>query len=118
MPDAVCVKAGSIDDKAVRDFKTTSVEFYCKDRMGYQTAVEGAEQKPVSFRGFLFLVSVFVLDFVGGKRRGGVGGFVAFFFSFFLKGKKKPETTPSPPLGFATFSAITPLPFLQNTDTS
>ncbi|KAM0796775.1 DUF636 domain protein [Usnea florida] len=47
MPDAVCVKAGSIDDKAVRDFKTTSVEFYCKDRMGYQTAVEGAEQKPV-----------------------------------------------------------------------
>lgn len=49
MPDAVCIKAGSIDDKAVRDFGKTGVEFYCKDRMGYSKAVEGAEQKPVSF---------------------------------------------------------------------
>lgn len=48
MPDAVCIKAGGIDDKAVRDFKTTAVEFYCKDRMAYSKAVEGAEQKPVS----------------------------------------------------------------------
>lgn len=47
MPDAVCIKAGSIDDKEVRDFKKTSVEFYCKDRMAYSKAVEGAEQKPV-----------------------------------------------------------------------
>ena len=49
MPDAVCIKAGGIDDKEVRDFKKTSVEFYCKDRMGYSKAVEGAEQKPVSY---------------------------------------------------------------------
>ena len=49
MPDAVCVKAGSIDDKEVRDFKKTGVEFYCKDRLGYAAAVEGAEQKAVSF---------------------------------------------------------------------
>ncbi len=48
MPDAVCIKAGGIDDKEVRDFKKTSVEFYCKDRMAYSKAVEGAEQKPVS----------------------------------------------------------------------
>ena len=48
MPDAVCIKAGGIDDKEVRDFKATTVEFYCKDRMGYSKAVEGAEQKPVS----------------------------------------------------------------------
>ena len=48
MPDAVCIKAGGIDDKAVRDFKKTAVEFYCKDRMAYSKAVEGAEQKPVS----------------------------------------------------------------------
>ncbi|KAF6223351.1 hypothetical protein HO133_000193 [Letharia lupina] len=47
MPDAVCIKAGGIDDKAVRDFKKTAVEFYCKDRMAYSKAVEGAEQKPV-----------------------------------------------------------------------
>ena len=61
MPDAVCVKAGSIDDKAVRDFKATSVEFYCKDRMGYQTAVEGAEQKPVSFWMVYFCWFLFLL---------------------------------------------------------
>lgn len=48
MADAVCIKAGGIDDKEVRDFKKTSVEFYCKDRMSYSKAVEGAEQKPVS----------------------------------------------------------------------
>lgn len=47
MPDAVCVKAGSIDDKAARDFKQTGVEFYTKDRMGFCKAVEGAEQKEV-----------------------------------------------------------------------
>ncbi len=47
MPDAVCVKAGSIDDKSVRDFKSTGVEFYTKDRMGFSKPVEGAEQKPV-----------------------------------------------------------------------
>jgi len=43
----VCIKAGGIDDKGVRDFKTTGVEFYCKDRMAYSKAVEGAEQKAV-----------------------------------------------------------------------
>ena len=48
MPDAVCIKAGGIDDKEVRDFKKTAVEFYCKDRMAYSKPVEGAEQKPVS----------------------------------------------------------------------
>lgn len=48
MPDAACIKAGGIDDKKVRDFEKTGVEFYCKDRMGYAKAVEGAEQKPVS----------------------------------------------------------------------
>lgn len=47
MPDVVCIKAGSIDDKAVRDFEKTGVEFYCKDRMGFAKPVEGAEQKPV-----------------------------------------------------------------------
>ena len=53
MPDAVCIKAGGIDDKDARDFKKTSVEFYCKDRMAYSKPVEGAEQKPVStYSGF------------------------------------------------------------------
>jgi len=47
MPDAVCIKAGGIDDKSVRDFAKTGVEFYTKDRMSYQHAVQGAEQKPV-----------------------------------------------------------------------
>lgn len=47
MPDVVCVKAGGIDDKEVRDFKKTGVEFYCKDRLGFCGEVEGAEQKPV-----------------------------------------------------------------------
>lgn len=46
MPDAVCVKSGSVDDKSVRDLKV-GVEFYCKDRLGYSAPVEGAEQKPV-----------------------------------------------------------------------
>lgn len=48
MPDVVCIKAGGIDDKAVRDFKKTEIEVYCKDRMAYSKPVEGAEQKPVS----------------------------------------------------------------------
>ncbi|MCJ1455368.1 hypothetical protein MMC28_005723 [Mycoblastus sanguinarius] len=47
MPDAVCIKAGGIDDKSVRDFKKLGVEFYCKDRLGFAAPVEGAEQKPV-----------------------------------------------------------------------
>ena len=47
MPDVVCIKAGGIDDKGVRDFEKTGVEFYTKDRMGYCAAVEGAEQKRV-----------------------------------------------------------------------
>ncbi len=47
MPEAVCIKAGSIDDKSVRDFEKTGVEFYCKDRMGFSKPVEGAEQKEV-----------------------------------------------------------------------
>ncbi|KAL2039126.1 hypothetical protein N7G274_008175 [Stereocaulon virgatum] len=47
MPDVVCIKAGSIDDKSVRDFKKTGVEFYTKDRMGYSQPVTGADQKRV-----------------------------------------------------------------------
>ena len=47
MPDAVCIKAGGIDDKSVRDFKETGVEFYCKDRLGFAKAVEGAKQEKV-----------------------------------------------------------------------
>lgn len=46
MPDAACVKSGSIDDAKVRELKV-GVEFYTKDRMGYSSAVEGAEQKKV-----------------------------------------------------------------------
>jgi len=46
MPDAACVKSGSIDDAKVREMKV-GVEFYTKDRMGYSAAVEGAEQKKV-----------------------------------------------------------------------
>ncbi len=83
MPDAVCIKAGGIDDKAVRDFKATGVEFYCKDRMAYSKAVEGAEQKAVSLGFFwlfcywfllLFLLLFFlfsVLFFVGFLEGGG-----------------------------------------------
>lgn len=56
MPGTVCVKAGGIDDKDVRDLKKTSVEFYCKDRMAYSKAVEGAEQKPVSLSYRLILL--------------------------------------------------------------
>lgn len=70
MPDAACIKAGGIDDKKVRDFEKTGVEFYCKDRMGYAKAVEGAEQKPVSWGDF-FLVSVFGFDFFRGFFGGG-----------------------------------------------
>lgn len=47
MPDAVCIKAGGIDDKSVRDFKSMGVEFYTKDRMGFSKPVEGAKQEPV-----------------------------------------------------------------------
>jgi len=47
MPDMVCIKAGGIDDKRVRDISKMGVEFYTKDRMGYQSAVHGADQKPV-----------------------------------------------------------------------
>ena len=46
MPDAVCIKSGSIDDKGVRDY-SVGVEFYCKDRLGYVKANEGAKQEPV-----------------------------------------------------------------------
>jgi len=46
MPDAACVKSGSIDDKKTREMKV-GVEFYTKDRMAYSHAVEGADQKPV-----------------------------------------------------------------------
>lgn len=71
MPNAVCIKAGGVDDKAVRDFKKTGVEFYCKDRVGYSKAVEGAEQKPVS----LVLVFCFVIiDYLlGGEEEKGGG---------------------------------------------
>ena len=46
MPDAACVKAGTIDDPATRAMKV-GVEFYTKDRVGYCGKVEGAEQKSV-----------------------------------------------------------------------
>lgn len=46
MPDAVCIKSGSIDDKGIRDY-SVGVEFYCKDRLGYVKANEGAKQEPV-----------------------------------------------------------------------
>ena len=49
MPDATCVKSGSIDDKDIREGKI-GVEFYTKDRMAYCTGVEGADQK-VAFVG-------------------------------------------------------------------
>lgn len=68
MPDALCVKAGSIDDKDVRNFKETKVEFYCKDRMGYSKPVEGAEQKPVSFCSFVN----FSMSGLGRRDRAGV----------------------------------------------
>lgn len=44
MPDAACVKSGSIDDAKIRELKV-GMEFYTKDRMAYSSAVEGAEQK-------------------------------------------------------------------------
>ena len=49
MPDNICIKAGGIDDKAARALggKTVGVEFYTKDRVGYEAAVGGAEQKEV-----------------------------------------------------------------------
>ena len=59
MPDAVCIKAGGIDDREARDFKSTSVEFYCKDRMAYSKAVEGAKQEPVSGHFFFPTLRVF-----------------------------------------------------------
>lgn len=46
MPDATCVKSGSIDDKGVREGKI-GVEFYTKDRVAYSVPVEGADQKPI-----------------------------------------------------------------------
>lgn len=47
MPDVVCIKAGGIDDKKVRDLAETGVEFYTKDRMAYQAPVKGAKQEPI-----------------------------------------------------------------------
>ena len=48
MPENICIKAGSIDDKSARELHgKTGVEFYTKDRMGYETPVGGAEQKEV-----------------------------------------------------------------------
>ena len=47
MPDKLIIKAGGIDDKGIRDFEKTGVEFYCKDRMGFAKEVEGAKQEPV-----------------------------------------------------------------------
>ena len=48
MPDNICIKAGSIDDKKARELNgKTGVEFYTKDRMGYETPVAGADQKEV-----------------------------------------------------------------------
>ena len=44
MPDATCVKAGSLDDKALRD-SDMAVEFYTKDRMHFAVPVKGADQK-------------------------------------------------------------------------
>lgn len=46
MPDAVCVKSGSIDDKKVRDFDV-GVEFYTKDRLGYCAPQKDAKQERV-----------------------------------------------------------------------
>ena len=46
MPDAACIKAGSLDDKSLRESKM-GVEFYTKDRMAYSAPLEGAEQKKV-----------------------------------------------------------------------
>lgn len=44
MPDATCIKAGSLDDKALRD-SNMAVEFYTKDRMHFSAPVHGADQK-------------------------------------------------------------------------
>ena len=69
MPDAVCIKAGGIDDNAARDFQKTGVEFYCKDRMGYAVAVEGADQQAVSLSFFLSFCSlVLVRGFGEGEK--------------------------------------------------
>ena len=46
MPDAVCIKSGSVDDKSVRDYKV-GVEFYCKDRLSYSAPVKDAKQEKV-----------------------------------------------------------------------
>ena len=43
MPDATCIKAGSLDDKALRD-SNMAVEFYTKDRMHFSAPVNGADQ--------------------------------------------------------------------------
>ena len=48
MPENVCIKAGCIDDKNARELQgKTGVEFYTKDRVGYEVPVGGAEQKEV-----------------------------------------------------------------------
>lgn len=47
MPDATCVKAGGLDNGAAALNGVINVEFYCKDRVQYLSAVEGAKQEPV-----------------------------------------------------------------------
>lgn len=46
MPDVMCVKSGSIDDKHAKDFEV-QVEFYTKDRLGYCAEQKGAKQVEV-----------------------------------------------------------------------
>ncbi|KAK7415165.1 hypothetical protein QQX98_006109 [Neonectria punicea] len=47
MEGKVIIKAGGLDDgKASLDGKV-DVEFYCRDRVGYLGAVEGAKQEPL-----------------------------------------------------------------------
>jgi len=44
MPDVTCVKSGGLDGGAANH--KVAVEFYNKDRLGYTTPVEGANQMP------------------------------------------------------------------------
>lgn len=46
LPDNTCIKAGSLDNGGANLGGKVDIEFYCKDRNSYLTAMEGAKQEP------------------------------------------------------------------------
>ena len=45
LPEVYCVKSGGLDDAEIRGSLEVGIEFYTKDRVGFATELQGAQQE-------------------------------------------------------------------------